>query len=277
VEDELKNTIRRLPPLKAPFGEYRTAANHAVLLYQRIGAVTTPQPLLVFFSGGAGRSAVWCGEGLWKWRLHEFRMNGRQDQSAALLMKTVQYLVARDVKSPFRVIHKNSFSENENLVFSAELFNDAGEMINEPEVRMTLRNEQNKEFPYVFSRTDKGYQLDAGSFPAGRYRLKAETRIGRKPYRYDGELAVDPLQVELTETTANHQLLYALSEKSGGRMVYPGEASSLPDLIRNREETKPVIYTEKTLKELVHLKWFFFALLGLLALEWFLRKRSGGY
>jgi hypothetical protein len=39
---------------------------------------------------------------------------------------------------------------------------------------------------------------------------------------------------------------------------------------------KPVISSEEDLKELINLKWLFFALLALLGAEWAIRKYQGG-
>jgi len=277
VDDGLRNLFRTLPPLKAPFGEYRSVAGPYPMLNQKIGAVETGQPLLVFYPGPGPKTGVLCGEGFWKWRLHDFQANGSHDLTNAFFLKVVQYLATRDVKTPFRILFKSNYAESERLVFNAELYDESGELINEPEVKLTLRNDQNREFEYTFSRTAKGYQLDAGSFPAGTYRFRATTRSGDQVYRQDGEFSISPLQAELTETTANHQLLYSLSDRTGGTMVYPADAGSLADAIRKQEEIKPVIYTERKLKDLINLKWFFFVLAGLLSVEWFLRKRSGAY
>ncbi len=277
IEDGIMDRIRQLPPLKTPFGEYRSVANNYVLLYQQIGAVRTMQPMLVFNQAGGRKSAVLCGEGIWKWRMHEHLATDTDRQTASLLMKIIQYLSIKEVLTPFRVSYRNNYAENEPLRFGAELYDESGELVNEPDVKMVIRNAQGSAFEFNFSRNSKAYQLDAGSLPAGRYTFRAEAKSGSRPHIQRGEFVISPLQVELTETTADHQLLFTLASRSGGQLVYPAGISDLPGILRDREDIRPVIYTEKKLRDLINLKWFFFVLLALLGMEWFLRKRSGGY
>jgi hypothetical protein len=85
------------------------------------------------------------------------------------------------------------------------------------------------------------------------------------------------LILESINSTADHQLLYKLAQQHRGEMVYPNALDALQNKLLSRDDIKPVSYSEKKLKELIHLKWVFFLLLGLLSFEWFLRKRNGGY
>lgn len=42
--------------------------------------------------------------------------------------------------------YKRSYSEGESIEFDATLYNAAGELINEPEVRLNIYNEEKKSF-----------------------------------------------------------------------------------------------------------------------------------
>ncbi len=92
-----------------------------------------------------------------------------------------------------------------------------------------------------------------------------------------GSFTVSPLQVEAIETIADHQLMNLIAEKSGGKMIYPQQLETLKDIIKARKEITSVSYQQKQLKDLINLKWVFFLLFLLLAIEWFLRKRVGTY
>jgi hypothetical protein len=96
-------------------------------------------------------------------------------------------------------------------------------------------------------------------------------------YNSEGEFSVTALQVEQNETTADHQLLYALSHKTGGELFYPGQLDALAKTLEQREDIKTISYSHYKLEDLINLKWVFFLLLALLSAEWFLRKRSGAY
>jgi len=163
------------------------------------------------------------------------------------------------------------------VVFDAEVTNDNYELINTPDINITITNSEKKIFPFTFSKTEKAYTLNAGYFPAGNYRYKATVKAGEKIYNSEGEFSVSALQAELNETTADHQLLYALSQKTGGELFYPDQLDQLEKTLEKRDDIKTVSYSHYKLQDLINLKWVFFLLLILLSLEWFLRKRSGAY
>lgn len=52
--------------------------------------------------------------------------------------------------------------------------------------------------------------------------------------------------------------------------------ASIAEKIRAKESVKPVIYNTTQTRPVIHFKWLFFLLLGLLSLEWFLQVFRGG-
>lgn len=277
LSDALLKNFVNYPPLVTPFGNYKSTANNYVLFYQQIGSVQTTQPLLVFNTGERHKNAILCGEGYWKWRLHEFSEGGNQDITNEILLKAVQYLSVKEIKSPFRILNKNNYAENEPLIFDAELYNESQELINTPDARITIYNEKKVAYPFSLSKTEMAYTLNAGFFPVGNYRYKAEVKIGDKLLTDAGEFSISEIQLEQAESKADHQLLFALAERSGGKMVNVNQLTSLVEILKAREDIKPVIYTQKKLQDLVNLKWVFFLIITFLTAEWFLRKRSGVY
>jgi hypothetical protein len=277
LSDETKNVVKQFPPLKVPFAEYRGAANGSSLLYQKIGSVTTDEPLLFFSAGNEDKYAVLCGEGLWQWRMQNYYLSENFDAFNEVVNKTVQHLVTHETKSRFKVVVKNSIPENEPVSADAFVYNDNYELITEPEVSISLTNSSGKIFPFTFSKTERVYSLDAGFFAPDNYKYKASAKVGDKLYTAEGEFNVSAIQAELNETVANHQLLYAWAHKTGGELFYPEQLKILSKLLLSREDIKTVTYSEKKFLDVMNLKWVFFMLLAFLSLEWFMRKRNGLY
>ena len=277
VEDGLKNAVRNFAPLLAPFGDYAATSQGSALLTQQIGSVLTTQPLLFLGESGNSKAGVLCGEGIWRWRLNDFQQNQNFDVFNSIISKAVQYLGTREEKGHFKVLSKNAFNENEPIVMDAEVYNDNFELVNTPDVSITIINREKKSFPFTFSKTDKAYALNAGIFTPGDYHYKAQVKVGEKMYSADGDFSVHALQVEQNETVADHQLLYTLSQKTGGQLFYPDQLNALGQMLLSKEDIKTVSYSQTKLIDLVNLKAIFFLLLAMLTIEWFLRKRSGGY
>ena len=273
----LIDKIKEWPPLTSPFGVYTTKAGASALLNQKIGSIVTNQPLMVFSEQGNYKSVVLGGEGLWRWRLADYNSNGNHDLSNELILKTVQYLSVKDDKSPFKVNVKNAVKENESVVFDAELYNESGQLTNVPEAKITITDQNKKQFPYVFSRTEKAYTLNVGQFPVGKYTYKAEVKLGDKLFNRSGEFSVNALQLETVNTIANHQLLNSISVRSGGKMFLSTNYQELINVLKKQEDLKPMSYTRKKMEDMIDFPWVFFVLILLAATEWFIRKRSGGY
>lgn len=277
LSEEVRSNIPQFPPLLAPFGKYSYTTDHYAMLTQQIGAITTQDPLLVFSGNAAWKSGILCGEGLWRWRLDDYSRNGNFNVFNEIISKTVQNLIVKETKNRFRLVARTDYAENEPVTFDAEVYNNSYELINDPDVKLTITNKSNKNFPYLFSKTDRAYNLNAGYLPAGDYRYKSTVNAGDQVFSSEGSFSVSALHAEQSETVADHQLLYTLSSKSGGKMFYPADFKALSKELLEREDLKTVSYSHFKLQDLVNMKWVFFFLLCLLSFEWFLRKRSGSY
>lgn len=278
LSEQLAGNIINFPPLLAPFGEYNLSGEGQVLLYQRIGKVDTRYPLLALGQEGQAKMGILFGEGIWKWRLFDYLQNQNHDIFNELATKTVQYLSLKEDKRRFRAsLSKNIFNENESIFFDAELYNESFELVNEPDASLSITDSEGREFNFTFNRVGEAYRLNAGILPVGNYTFKATVNYNGENLAYDGQFSVQPIQLESYETTADHGMLRLLSEKYGGQLVYPGNVASIAGLIRQRETVRPVIYETTRTQPVINLKWLFFALLGLLTLEWFFRRYFGGY
>ena len=278
IDERLRNELGTFAPLTAPFGEFYASAAAQVLLYQKIGQIETQYPLLLVGEQGRTRVGVLCAEGIWKWRLFDFLQHNNHDLFEELIGKTVQYLSVKEDKRKFRIsLSQVIFSESENIVFDGQLYNDNYELINEPDVSLTITDAEGKEYNYTFGKTEKSYRLDAGTFAQGNYTFRARTFSNGEEFLYEGQFSVEPIQLEVYETTADHRLLRLLSDKYGGQMVYPANVGNIESMISAKGTVKPLIYETTKTQPLINLKWMFFLLLVLLTTEWFLRRYFGGY
>lgn len=278
IDPSLSESLINFAPLTAPFGEFQTSDDAQVLLYQRIGKIDTRFPLVALGEQNDVRVGVICGEGLWKWRLFDYLQNQTHSIFEEFLGKTVQYVSLKEDKRKFRVsTDKNIFSENEPIIFDAELYNASYELINDPDVSLVIKSSDGKEFPFTFNKTNRAYTLNANAFSVGNYTYLASVSSSGEVLTYNGQFSVEPIQLEVYETTADHGMLRLLSEKYGGQVVYPGQLNTLATLIAEKGTVKPIIYETTRNRSVINLKWIFLVLIVLLTLEWFLRRYFGGY
>ena len=274
---EAKKIVTNFPPLKSPFASTKVSTGAAVLLNQKIGAVTTNDPLLLFSEINSVKTGVLLGEGLWRWKISNYQQTQNHDAFDELVIKAVQYLSIKTDKRLFKVNYKNNYKEGESISFDAQLFNESYEPINEPDVKLKVTSENGKSFSYQFSKLNDAYYLSIPSLPVGNYSFDAEVTVGAKVLKEKGSFSVKQINVEALNTSANHQLLNAIAQKTGAKMVYAKQLESLKALLFAKEEITPISYSEEKLQDLLNLKWIFYVLMGFLAFEWFVRKRFGGY
>ena len=111
----------------------------------------------------------------------------------------------------------------------------------------------------------------------GLYSWEASVNTGNKIETAQGQFSVSELNLEGINTIADHRLLFQMANNTGGQMLYPQQMQELPDLLKAREDIRPIIYSHKKYDELISLPWLFFLIITLLGLEWFTRKYFGSY
>ena len=276
LSEEDKKRFSTFDPLLMPFGRLTVNASATPTFNQRIGKVSTSQPLLFFINDNGQKAGYLMGEGLWRWKLSEAENESEQSSLNDLISKTVQYLSVKDDKRRFKVFtSKSAYDENESIQFNGTLYNESYQAVNEPEVKLQVKNEAGKYFNYVFSKTETAYQLDAGTMAAGNYSYTASTSLGGKKFTASGSFYVNTLIAEYQQTTANHQLLNTISKQSNGKLFMPADLLKIADEILKNENIKTISYEDRKYDELINMKWLFGLILILLATEWFLRKRNG--
>ena len=277
LDDETRNAFRKYPPLQVPFGDFQQSPGVNALLNQRVGLIDTDNALLGFNKVNDVKVGVLAGEGIWRWRMISFLYNDSHRPFDRFVSKCVQYLASKEDKSFFRVSGENDLLENETISFDAELYNDSYEPVNDAEVQLLVTDESGQEFEFAFGRRGTGFHLDAGSLPVGNYQYVARTSYSGKSYTQNGEFSISPVQLELRNSRADHQMLFNFAEANGGTMVYPSEISSLTNLIAQQGNTASVAHETKILTDLINSKWILWLLLAFLCIEWLLRKRNGTY
>ncbi|RRN77702.1 hypothetical protein EIM50_18270 [Pseudoxanthomonas sp. SGD-10] len=274
ISEEVVNLMRNQAPLIASTNSLNTNSEFQSLISQQKG--NTNLPLLGFIANGNAKYGILLGEGIWRWRLENYKRAENFNAFDELISKTIQFLSAKEDKRRFRVYpSKSRFTEDENVILNAELYNNAYNPIEDAEISVDVRGDNNKSYSYLFSKKDKFYELNAGLLPAGEYSYIAKTNVGSEKHEYRGVFVVEKLHAEFSNITANHQLLYNLSILSGGKLFYPSELDKILDELTNNEKVTTIIYTENNYEDLIDLKWLFVILIALLSIEWFLRKRNG--
>ena len=147
LDEEVCRTIEQLPPLSAPFGTYKPSGNLQSLFTARVGTLATDRPLIAFCQQEGVRYGFVVGEGLWRWRLHDFLLTDSHRNFDMLMDKMVVYTSLQASRDRFRVTVPHILLDNEPATLLGELYNDNFEPVNTPEASVTLSFRPDSESP----------------------------------------------------------------------------------------------------------------------------------
>lgn len=278
IKDHWQSAMSHFPPLQVPFGEFVAGPGTSILLHQKIGRVDTKYPLWLTGVNNGRKIGVIAGEGLWRWRLNEYNRTNKTDVFNDITGNTIRFLATREDKRKFKVrTDATNYSEADNIIFAGELYNNNYELVNTPEVHLSVKDQSNKEYKYTLTRNGQAYQLDIGQMTPGNYSYTAITRYLGNDLTSSGHFTVSEVSVELFDLVADYGMLNRLAEVSGGVLVGKDRIAELAQMIKSNDKIKPIITSNKKTDPLINLKWIFGILVGLLALEWFTRRYLGKY
>lgn len=277
ISSELQQAFTYFPAVKVPYGETKLNAQNKVLLTQRLGGFAKKDPLLFVGEKGNWKYGVFFGEGIWRWKINEYSRTNASDGFQELVQKVSQFLVVKQNSSAFRVTLPTRFQKGSEVRIKSSFYNESMEPITTPRISFELIDEGGKKSNYQFAEKNEGYQLPLGVLPPGKYSWIARTEFNAKKYAKSGVFIVEEVDVESIETRANHTLMRQLSTNSNGKFYTLANYKKLILEIDQREDMVEIGYQEKSYDDLLDFVWLLILILILLSLEWFLRRRHGGY
>ena len=233
--------------------------------------------LISFNEQNGTRTGVITGTGLWSWKIYNFMHAENHDAFNELVGKVVLYLAAKGDKSRFRVQHEGVFAENAPVEFTAELYNESYELINEPDIKMVLKGGGDTTYEAQFSKQNNSYYLNMGELPLGNYTWTATTQVGKQRLEKSGRFAVQAVMLETANLVADHDLLKGMAKVSGGQYFDKEHIADVAKAIQKNDNIKPISSYQKKYAMMLNSPWYLAAIVLLLGIEWFLRKWNGGY
>jgi hypothetical protein len=276
LEPQLLERLDRMPPVRTPFGELRGFEPGNVVFYQKVGKVQTMQPV-VFFTQLDTKKAWFWGEGFFRWWMYEYRDFESRDLFTSLIDKTVQYLTIDDREKRIHVSTKSRMDEDEETIFTAEVYDLTYNLINEPSLDLTIYDEDRKEYQYSFVPDGKGYRLNAGQLPPGVYQYAARTNVGGELLIDEGSFVITRMEREMADIRARYGSLYMLSERTGGKMYSSRDLDNLGEDIVSSTDFSGILRTTENEKGILDYTLVLILLLALATIEWVVRKREGSY
>lgn len=265
------------PPIQIPFGDYKLKGGAEAILFQKIGSVQSQKPLLASKTEGSKKTAVLAGEGIWQWRLEEFKATGKTELFDNFFTSLTQFLSSKEDKRKFRLYPtQNEFQESENVVFETQVYNDVFEKVYNKKVNLNIKNEEGKVFQYSFINSEENSRFIVKGLKPGLYYYTGNTELNGKTLKASGEFLIQETVLEALNTQANHSMLKELSMKSGGKYYDIPQLKKIETDLKEKEN-KAIIHSNEELQDIINFPWLLVLLIILASVEWSVRKYAGGY
>jgi hypothetical protein len=265
------------PPLYTTFAQLTAKFPMSSFFTQRIRGYESGEMLWGFWEDKGMTKSFLAGEGIWKWKLHNYQTDGNHIQFNDLIKRVSKYLLTGTYNDRFNLQFQRSYNETDRVILEAQVLNKAFENITTADVSLSLKDEQQNEYPYQFSPLNDRYSLDLGYLKSGIYSFEAQAKTADTNLFESGTFVVESWNMEAYRTGANRELLQQMASLSNGKAYHFSETNQLiSDLKQNTGAALRYTYIQKIIN-LIDIKWLLLLLVSLLTTEWFLRKYFGGY
>jgi hypothetical protein len=271
--EKWQNIISEYPPLCVPFSiDYNLVSSANILLYQSVNNLKMPYPLIYFFNNRNIKHGVIIGEGIWRWKMAEYRLNNNAHIFKDLIRKIIQYLKKTDKKSRLNsTVPKTSF-ENKSLYIYTEYYNELMEVVSGANIVFSYQDSSGKEYFKNLISRDNFYDLKLNGLPIGDYNYKIILHNEDEIFKSEGKFSIIPSNIEKLNTVANPKKL-ALLNQNGGSYQF-SEIKNLVDNLMKDNNLKIKTHIEQKQQDLINYKWLLLLLIFPFV-EWFIRKNKG--
>jgi len=232
-------------------------------------------PLILVRNAGAKSAAV-MGYELWRWHLMMSGIGNTDETYHHFFQNLVRWLQIEQSSDLIRVrTDQSTYHFGDEVHFIAQIVDARFQPVDDAEVELMITTSENGGAENTLYLTLTGKGSYSGAFrpeKAGDYRVEARVRRGQTLLGEATHLfSVGSYNEELSDVALKENLLRRLAQLSGGSYAPPDSAAALIAAIRGKK-------LHRTLTKDVEL-WnrgaLLAAILTLLALEWFLRRRKG--
>ncbi|SDR75940.1 hypothetical protein [Gramella sp. MAR_2010_147] len=262
------------PPLLDKFGPLTFDDDRFnVMLFQKIQGVDTDEPLLAV-SQSSPKSGFLLGENIWRWRAKSYLDNRSFEVFDDFFGKLVQNLAKNTSKQRLTVASENFYYANQNIVITAQYFDENYQFDPGAPLRITVKNEESEEaFSSDLILKNNFYQFDGGNLDPGMYSFTVNV-VGENLSK-SGNFEVVEYNTEQQLVSSNLTAMQYFAENNQSRIYYPDQMKDLINNLLTNDKFKPLQKSRQNTVPLIDWYYLLFIVIIILAAEWFYRKYLG--
>jgi len=259
-----------LPPLWMRPNLFLEKDGSQVIAVASVPASAAPAPAIVVRKAGWMKSMALLPWGLWKWG---FQRSAEQAVTLETLVdRSIRYLVTREEDKLLRITtSKPIYQGGETVRLSAQVYNEDYQPVDGAEVEVHIAAGGQTVRLVLDGEGNGRYGGDLSPWTEGEYTYQGTANRGGLLGEDRGKFTVEAFNIEYLNTAMNPTLLRTVASQSGGSFVTPDRFDSLAAQLQFPRKARAVSW-EVPMWNRAWLLWIF---VGLLAVEWLIRKRSG--
>jgi hypothetical protein len=260
----------KLPPLWAKSNVFRVKQGGQVIAEASSTGGDVAIPAVVVQKAGLRKSMAVCAWGLWKWG---FQVSLESSETLdTFLDRSIRYLVTREEDKLLRITtSKPIYQGGESVHFSAQLYNEDYQPVDGAEVEVLISAGDETVRLVLDGEGNGRYRGDLSAWTEGEYTFEGRSKRGSLLGEDRGKFTVEAFNVEYLNTAMNVTLLRTVAAQSGGTFHTPETVSVLSEELQFPVRTRTASWEIPVWNR----AWLLWVLIGLLSLEWLIRKRSG--
>jgi len=262
-------TVKSFTPLTDYYGTINLQGNTQTAYFSSVKGIVTSQPLWVF--NNDEKQALIAGENIWQWRMQAGLLS-QSEQFDQLLQQTVQYLSLNKQFDRLKLQYQRQYFQGESIAITAQVldknlaFNDKAQPVLSIKV-----GEQWQKIP--MSNQGDFFQANVSNLPAGTYHFTVSDKISS--LKKSGSIVILPFSLEDKNLQTDILSLQQLAKNTQGKVFDKNNFNTLIDYLSKEDNYPSISHITNKKMPLVDYKWLLFAILLLLAVEWFLKKLRG--
>jgi hypothetical protein len=277
LRSSIADVSSKLPPVFVSGASFHAKPEAEVLAHARVQNVTTSDPLFLSRRVNRSKSLALACFGIWRWKTYSDGIAGAEQILEHFMSNSVRWLVTREDERPVQVHStKEVFGGSDPVEFTAQVYDDNYTPIDAAEVSLSVSKKDQSSQLSLTSLGNGRFEGALDPLPEGDYNYIARAMAGgRQLTEEKGTFSVGGLNAEFLDTKANTHLLQQIAIQTGGRYYEPEDLRRLPDDLAALPGYRVREVNMSQQLELWNNTWMLGLLIGLLALEWILRKRYG--
>ncbi len=250
------------------FGEPRRGASLLAMISAPGGGL---RPLVAVQRFGSGRSMIFAGDGTWRWQM----LRPLEDLTYETFWRQVARWLAASAPDPVSVTASGGQALGDLVRLDVHARTPEYKPVVDATVELRATGPAGRPAELDAALADGAagrYAVEFRPDQPGVYKVDAVVRAGGAELgRATDWVLVGGADLELTDPRLNEAVLGRVASATGGQYLPPDDLEDLPQLLRSRapNQAPPVV------RDVWHTVWLFGLIIGLLAVEWTLRRQWG--